>query len=297
MKSRMIFGAVIFAIGIGQAMDIQGTISSTLTLSEDSQLVGNVTCLVQGAPCIVLGASNVQFNLNGFTMTGQGNPPNGCLAGGPATNVERGIVVNNQTSVQIVGPGVIQGFRGWGILLNGSLKTSVRRVMLLSNCLSGIQLVTGANHNELEGLVCFRNGSPEAGCGGICLTSSNDNRLHGNLTSGNGYAVTNVVNFGIALEGTSSGNVLESNTAVGNVNGIWLQPAAANNVVSRNLIEGNPPIGIVASVSGFLGFDIRNQAPDGANTFRDNVCATYSGDSSSGSAPCSSVPLATAPQQ
>src|SRR5260370_38749995 len=100
-----------------------------------------------------------------------------------------------------------------------------------------------------------------------------------------------VVNLEIALEGPSSGNVLESNTAVGNVNGIWLQPAAANNVVSRNLIEGNPPIGIAASVSGFLGFDIRNQAPDGANTFRDNVCATYSGDSSGGGAACSYISL------
>ena len=70
MKSRMIFAAVIFTIGISQAMDLQGTISNTLTLNEDSQLVGNVTCMVQGAPCIVLGASNVQFNLNGFTMTG-----------------------------------------------------------------------------------------------------------------------------------------------------------------------------------------------------------------------------------
>ena len=103
----------------------------------------------------------------------------------------------------------------------------------------------------------------------------------------------NVVNFGIALEGSASGNAVEGNTVVGNVNGIYLQPAAANNVIRRNRIEGNPPVWIPASVPGFLGFDIRNQAPAGTNTFLHNVCATYSGDSGSGSAPCASAPLAS----
>jgi hypothetical protein len=83
---------------------------------------------------------------------------------------------------------------------------------------------------------------------------------------------------------------------VGNTNGIFLQPAATNNVITRNRIEGNPAIAVPASVTGFLGFDIRNQAPDGANTFRNNVCATFSGDSSINPAPCSAAPLAQ-PQQ
>jgi parallel beta-helix repeat protein len=288
MKSRIIFGAVIFAIGIGQAMDIQGTISSTLVIAEDSQLVGDVTCTVQGAECIQVGASNIRLALNGFTMTGQGNPPAGCFPGGPPTNVERGIVVNSWSKVQILGPGVIQGFRGWGIFLNGSTQVSVRHVTVSSNCLSGIQLI--ANNNDLEGNICVRNGSTEAGCGGICLTNSNNNRVRRNVTSGNGYAVMNVVNFGLALEGSSNGNVFERNTVVGNVNGIWLQPAAANNVVRRNNIMGNPPIGIAASVAGFLGFDIRNLAPDGANTFENNFCSTYSGDSGAGPAPCPNIP-------
>jgi parallel beta-helix repeat protein len=288
MRSYRIFGAVIFTIGIGHAMDIQGTISSTLVLSEDSQLVGDVTCTVQGAECINMGAPNIRLALNGFTMTGQGNPPNGCLAGGPATNVERGIVVGAQSKVQILGPGMIQGFRGWGIFLNGSTQASVSHVTVSSNCLSGIQVI--ANNNDLEGNICVRNGSTEAGCGGICLTNSNNNRLRRNVTSGNGYAVMNVVNFGLALEGTSNGNVFEGNTVVGNVNGIWLQAAAANNVVRRNNIMGNPPIGIAASVAGFLGFDIRNLAPDGANTFENNRCSTYSGDSGAGPAPCPNIP-------
>lgn len=293
MKNQKIWGAaglaaMTFAAGTGQATDIQGTISSTMVITEDSQLVGDVTCTVQGAECIQIGASNVRLTLNGFTMTGQGNPPDGCPAGGPPANVERGIVVGVRSKVQILGPGVIQRFRGWGIFLNGSTQVSVRHVTLSSNCLSGIQLI--ANNNDLEGNICVRNGSTEAGCGGICLTNSNNNRVRRNVTSGNGYAVMNVVNFGLALEGSSSGNVFERNTVVGNVNGIWLQPAAANNIVRRNNIMGNPPIGIAASVAGFLGFDIRNLAPDGANTFENNLCATYSGDSGAGPAPCPNIP-------
>jgi parallel beta-helix repeat protein len=295
MKIYATWAVALLAIGSLRAMDIQGTISSSLTIMEDSQLVGDVTCTVTGAPCIVVGASNINLYLNGFTMTGQGNPPAGCFAGGGATNIERGVIVIGQSNVEIHGPGVIQGFRGWGILFNMTTNARVRRVTLRSNCMSGIQLAT-ANQGVLEGLICVRNGNPEALCGGICIAGSNDNRVRGNLTSGNGYGLQSVTNFGIALEGPASGNVLEGNTIVGNDNGIYLQPAAANNVISGNRIEGNPAVALPARISGFLGYDIRNQAPAGANTFRDNVCATYSGDTSTGQIPCAVPGLAAVPQ-
>ena len=54
-----------------QSADIGGKISSTLTITADSQLVDDVTCTVTGAACIVIGASHVTLDLNGFTMTGQ----------------------------------------------------------------------------------------------------------------------------------------------------------------------------------------------------------------------------------
>ena len=71
-------GALFVCAGSGHATDIGGTISSTLTITEDSQLVDDVTCTVTGTPYIVVGASHVTLELNGFTMTGQGDAQTGC---------------------------------------------------------------------------------------------------------------------------------------------------------------------------------------------------------------------------
>ena len=62
-----LLGALLAYAGGVQARDIGGTISSTLTIIEDSQLVDDVICTVTGAPCIAIGAPNVKLELNGFT--------------------------------------------------------------------------------------------------------------------------------------------------------------------------------------------------------------------------------------
>ncbi len=101
----------LLAIGIAhpaQATDISGTIASTLTLSEDSQLVGDVTCTVTGAPCIAFGASGLTLKLNGFTMTGLANLQTPCATNGPG---EIGIDINTLNDETILGPGIVQGFR------------------------------------------------------------------------------------------------------------------------------------------------------------------------------------------
>ena len=71
------FGALVVFAGIAHATGIGGTISKTLTITEDSQLVEDVTCVVNDAPCIAIGAPNVTLELNGFTITGQADPANG----------------------------------------------------------------------------------------------------------------------------------------------------------------------------------------------------------------------------
>ncbi len=45
-------GALIVLGGSAHATDVGGTISATLTITEDSQLVDDVTCTVAGLPCI-----------------------------------------------------------------------------------------------------------------------------------------------------------------------------------------------------------------------------------------------------
>src|SRR5262245_7984655 len=76
--SATLLGALFALVSVVHAADIGGAISTTLTITEGSQLVDDVTCAVTGAPCIVIGAPNVRLELNGFTMTGQADPQTGC---------------------------------------------------------------------------------------------------------------------------------------------------------------------------------------------------------------------------
>src|SRR5262245_9792860 len=52
---------------------ISGTITSTRVITQNARLTGDVTCTVQAAPCMQLGAPDIKLNLNGFTITGLGD--------------------------------------------------------------------------------------------------------------------------------------------------------------------------------------------------------------------------------
>ena len=116
------------------AIQISGTISSTLTITDDSELMGDVTCTVAGAPCIVIGASGIKLRLNGFTIT---EDITGCT---PATSFQDGIDVVGQQDVAILGPGLVQKFGGLGIFLGRSTKVKVKDVTASDNCFRGILL-------------------------------------------------------------------------------------------------------------------------------------------------------------
>ncbi len=163
------FLGTLFACAGAHARDIGGTISTTLAITEDSQLVDDVTCTVTGTPCIAIGAPNVKLDLNGFTMTGQADPQTACQ-GGPSTFpavVEDGIDVNAQTGVTIRGPGLVQRFRGPGIYAyNDSSRFTVTGVTVSTNCFSGI-LVGGGSEHDIRDNISVRNGNSAFPCGGI----------------------------------------------------------------------------------------------------------------------------------
>ena len=150
-----------------QAKDIGGTISTTLTLTEDSQFVDDVTCTVTSAACIAFGAAGVTLDLNGFTMTGLADPATACFGGAIAgMGGEFGIFVNGFNNVTIRGPGLVQRFRAQGIQLNNSSGSTIRDLTSSTNCASGFQVNNGSN-NLLENNVSVRNGHVTAACGGI----------------------------------------------------------------------------------------------------------------------------------
>jgi hypothetical protein len=146
------------------AADIGGTISKTLTITEDSQLVEDVTCVVTDAPCITIGAPNVTLELNGFTMTGQADPQTACNGGG--SGMEIGIDVNAQMGVDIRGPGLVKQFRGHGIRLLNSSGATIAGMTASTNCFSGIFVAGGSDHH-LHGNLSVRNGNASSSCGGI----------------------------------------------------------------------------------------------------------------------------------
>jgi parallel beta-helix repeat protein len=292
----LLFALLLLACSAVQAIEIAGTIASTLVIMEDSWLTGNVTCKVENAPCIRVDASNVRLYLNGYTITGQrGGNLAGCLTQAQGGNNEHGIHVAPGTRrVEVLGPGMVQEMRGWGVVLDAAVtRSTIRDVTASSNCQSGIQLLGGAqlqeftNDNDIEWNVLVRNANLELPCGGICLSSANFNRVRRNVTSGNGFTAAANPNFGIGLIGGSRGNIIEGNVATGNTHGIRLGATALMNLIFRNIVSGNPPIQIPVSAPNFQGFDILNLAPDSAaNNFYDNLCSTYSG---AGSPPCPRV--------
>ena len=162
--SAAFLGALLACAGGVQAADIGGTISTTLTILENSQLVDDVNCTVTGAASSVFGTAGVTLDLNGFTMTGRADPATAC--GGVNVGGEFGIFLNGFNNVTIRGPGLVQRFRSQGILLNNSSGSTIRDVTSSTNCGSGFQVNNGSN-NLLENNVSVRNGHVTAACGGI----------------------------------------------------------------------------------------------------------------------------------
>ena len=153
-----------------QARDIRGTISTTLIISEDSELSGDVTCSVPlntaPTPCIAFGNDHISLRLNGHTISGGFVPPAGCSAPTDA-NYGVGILVHGIKNAEIEGPGLVQGFQRWGILLSSSSQVTIKNVTADHNCWSGLQII-GLSDSKLEKNVFTSNagGSNGAFCGG-----------------------------------------------------------------------------------------------------------------------------------
>jgi parallel beta-helix repeat protein len=295
---------ILVSVEAGRAEDISGTIAATRTIVNDSQLVGNVTCTTIDGPCILFGAPGIKLSLNGFTITGPANPDDSSTCQPTGGNPPADGITNantlvspavSQTDVQILGPGMVQKFRRHGILIVGTAgvgtRVTVKNVTSHHNCFSGL-FTNGMTDSVIEGVVSVRNAvnSGVGPCGGNCIVSSNNNVIRKNQFSGNGSvgpaatftaaAVTVASNndFGVGLTGTSSGNLIETNTIGGNANGILIQAGASGNVIRQNIIAGNAPSQVTRDY-GPIGFDIKDEsATNGSrNTIQGNHCVTYFG--------------------
>ena len=305
-----IFFSLFACAGQGRATNLSGTISSTVTLTDDSQLVGDVTCVVPltqaGAnPCIVFGADNIRLKLNGHTIAGPVDgptAPNNCSFGSDSM-FGVGILANGKTGVDIQGPGIIEKFERWGIFLVSSDHVTVRKVTVTRNCWSGLQ-TSGLSESTLEEDIWVNNaaGSHGAACGGTCLSNSNENVLHKCTFYGNGSvdyegpapaSTAGNVDFGIGFEGSSSENVVEENDIGGNTNGVEFFNTSSDNVIRRNIIVGNPAAQVIKSFTAVnqQGADIvfRSNFTGANNAFEDNTCLTYIQGAGPATAPCPNI--------
>lgn len=81
--------------------------------------------------------------------------------------------------------------------------------------------------------------------------------------------------------------MVDSNTVMGNTQGIYVAEGARATTVRENTVVGNPPIQTANDRRDNRALDIVNLAPIGETTFERNVCL------SAVNAPC---PVITAPR-
>ncbi len=279
----------VFGVGTAQAEDVSGTITRTRFITENSRLVGHVTCETTTEPCIDLAASDITLRLNGFTITGPADPESGICNATSGAPFADGIRINNFTDVRIVGPGMIQKFRRHGVFIVGQIgvrtRATVNGITSHHNCFSGI-FSNMMSSSIVSNVVSVRNAifSAAAPCGGSCLVNSHNNVIRKNFFAGNGSAANNNNDFGVGLIAGSTGNLIEENSIGGNTNGLLIQASASGNVIRLNVIAGNPPSQFSKDY-GAIGWDVKDEATSNSerNTFDRNWCISYAG---SAPAPC-----------
>ena len=227
MKRRMatwttLAFAVCLVIGVSASKaHAVATISGTgpFTITQNTDLVGDVNCSTTTVDCITFAAPNLQLNLKGFTVTG---PNADCTV----RVGDAGINTNGQAHVRIVGPGKVQKFP-FGILVTGS-NTLVREIVVIRNCAVGIDVVS--NKAQIRDNIVLK--TPGNGTG--INVQGNDNVVERNEAHGHGN--------GIGVSGT--GNVIEKNSVTTNAGGIVLFAGGTNNRVGNNLVLNNSSVDI-----------------------------------------------------
>jgi hypothetical protein len=165
----LVLGAVGVSVSTQDRPDaVSGTITRTFSIVVNTQLTGDVTCAVaDGTPCFSFAVPGVELRLNGYTMTGKGDPVTGC--GGAVTPGEVGITTNAQRGAVVRGPGLVQRFRNHGVQVAASDGARIEGITVSTNCGSGIFVPATSFNTLVQENTALRNGSSNPGlsCGGI----------------------------------------------------------------------------------------------------------------------------------
>src|SRR5436853_7464959 len=108
--------ALLLCAGRTHATEISGTISTTLTIYDNSELVGDVTCMVTDGPCVKFGAPDITRKLNGFTISGRADPPDNCTSSSVFAP-EDVVLLPSQPDLAVRAPGLVHKFQCFGIVM------------------------------------------------------------------------------------------------------------------------------------------------------------------------------------
>jgi len=210
----LLAATLVLGTGAARAMDISGTLTTTLTITDPTNnFVGNVTCTMVATPCISFGAPNIALNLNGFTMTGNGARES-CSSSTPGEN---GITTNGQSGAVIQGPGLIRRFRANGIVVTGD-NTTVDQAFVASTCMNGVSVQQGTG-SQVTNSTVVRASLTGVYFTGISVGGGGGHTIQGNTVVGASDLAAQSVNrggHGIVVGITPAGNTIQNNNVSGN---------------------------------------------------------------------------------
>lgn len=195
-------------------------------LTQDTDLDSDLVC-GPGEIGLVIGASGIEVDLKGHTITG---PDTGVLATGGV-----GVLIASPFTDVVIRNGTIQGF-GIGVRVDTTSDNTVRNLHLLDN-VRGVD-VANAHDNVIEKNHIELSANDAVRLGGVSS---------GNLVRQN-TLVANV--FGISVADDTRANTVRQNTVTnGGAFGIAVFTSGSANLVSRNVVTGTGADAIVVSAT------------------------------------------------
>jgi parallel beta-helix repeat protein len=233
----VLLGGLGAAVGPAEAVTLIPNCPYTIMQPGVYVLASDLSC--PGGTAITVAADNVVFNLNGRTLTGDGDGV-GVSAEGSEADPITGLRVEN---------GTVRGFFD-GVRVGNAPGARVANVTATGNDDDGIEVYASPGA-RIEGNTLTGNGfgllvdGCEGGCRiagnrvadngrGILIRDATGARIEGNTATGNG-------SDGIALSGdASTGNQVRGNTATGNgESGIEVEVDSTGNTLEGNTATGN----------------------------------------------------------
>lgn len=195
-------------------------------LLTDTTLTSNLSC---PHTALMIGADNISIDLNGYTVSGVGNPGSAGIFNAGHRNIT-------------IKDGTISGFF-YGIYFSGAVDNSIHSIKVEQNAFSGIFLENASNGNKIVECVVTNNGSDLFRGNGITINSSDGNLVM--LT----HAAANVTQ-GIFVGGGAN------------------SPASSNTRIVSNVSENNVSngIGIIGGFGHFVANSLsRNNGGNGVS--------------------------------